>query len=353
MRSLATERIVRFDHVSKEFDDSNKKQKIQVLKDVNLSIKEGSIFGIIGYSGAGKSTLIRCINGIESPTKGDIYFKETVINRISNVELRQRRKEIGMIFQQFNLMPSRTVFENIELPIKYSGKSKADIKQKVNNLLELVGLPEKANTYPANLSGGQKQRVAIARALVNDPQILLCDEATSALDPQTTVDILKLLRKLNEDLGITIIVVTHEMQVIEDLCEYVAVLDRGRIVEQGEVYSIFSDPHNELTKNFIATTSKLNLPSEVLNSDLLSLEGNQLLIKITYVNSEAVEPLISYVSRKFEVDANIIVGDIKILQQKPLGGLVIILDGTKDHIWETIEYIKEQNIRLEVLEHAK
>ncbi|MFT8557111.1 MAG: methionine ABC transporter ATP-binding protein [Liquorilactobacillus hordei] len=346
---MEIQQIVRFKHVSKEFEGNKKNRNIKVLEDVNLSISKGSIFGIIGYSGAGKSTLIRCINGIETPSRGDVYFEETKINRISNIELRRRRKEIGMIFQQFNLMPSRTVFENVELPIKYSNKSKTEIKQKVNKLLELVGLPEKADTYPANLSGGQKQRVAIARALVNDPKILLCDEATSALDPQTTVDILNLLKNLNEDLGITIIVVTHEMQVIEDLCEYVAVLDRGRIVEQGDVYSIFSDPHNELTKNFIGTTSKLNLPNEVLNSNLLKLAGNQLLVKITYVNSEAIEPLISYISRRFEVDANIIVGDIKILQKKPLGGLVIILDGTKANIKATIEYIEEQDIRLEVL----
>lgn len=349
---LAQREIIKFDHVSKEFDNDTKKEKLEVLKDVNLSIDAGSIFGIIGYSGAGKSTLIRCINGIEKPTSGTVYFRETAVNKIANRELRERRKEIGMIFQQFNLMPSRTVFENVSLPIKYSGLSKEKIGEKVNKLLELVGLPDKANVYPSTLSGGQKQRVAIARALVNNPEVLLCDEATSALDPQTTEDILKLLRQLNDDLGITIVVVTHEMQVIEDLCEFVAVLDKGKILEQGDVYSMFADPHEELTRKFISTTSKLNLPDEVLNSDLLTLTDNQLLIKITYVNSEAVEPLISYVSRKFSVDANIIVGDIKILQQKPLGGLVIVLDGTEPGIKDTLDYIKAQNIRLEVLDHA-
>ncbi|WP_044010534.1 methionine ABC transporter ATP-binding protein [Paucilactobacillus wasatchensis] len=343
--------MIRFDHVSKEFE-KNDKQELQVLKDVNLTINEGSIFGIIGYSGAGKSTLIRCINGIEKPTTGDVYFRDTVINNIPNKQLRERRKEIGMIFQQFNLMPSRTVFENVALPIKYSGLAKDEIKAKVNQLLELVGLPDKLDVYPSTLSGGQKQRVAIARALVNDPQILLCDEATSALDPQTTADILKLLKRLNDELGITIVVVTHEMQVIEDLCEYVAVLDTGKIVEQGDVYSMFADPQQELTRKFISTTSKLNLPDEVLDSDLLHLVDNQLLIKITYVNTEAIEPLISHISRQFEVDANIIVGDIKILQQKPLGGLVIILDGTKANIEATVQYINDQNIRLEVLDHA-
>lgn len=348
---MANEEIIRFEHVSKEFIGNDKKTKLQVLTDVNLSIVKGSIFGIIGYSGAGKSTLIRCVNGIEKPTTGDVYFKDTVINQIENRELRDRRKEIGMIFQQFNLMPSRTVFENVELPIKYSGKSKQEIKDKVMQLLELVGLPEKAEVYPSTLSGGQKQRVAIARALVNDPQILLCDEATSALDPQTTEDILNLLKSLNSELGITILVVTHEMEVIESLCEFVAVLDKGKIVEQGDVYSIFAEPQNELTKKFISTTSKLNLPDEVLHSEILKLTAKQLLVKITYVNSEAIDPLISHISRQFEVDANIIVGDIKILRNKPLGGLVVILDGSEQGVNGALQYIKDQGVRLEVLEH--
>lgn len=349
---MTTDTIIKLDHISKQFSAPDGKQQLKVLKDVDLSIDKGTIFGIIGYSGAGKSTLIRCINGIEKPNSGAVLFEGETINKLSEKDLRNKRKKIGMIFQQFNLMPSRTVYENVELPIKYSGQPKKEVKQKVDHLLKLVGLPDKADVYPSTLSGGQKQRVAIARALVNDPEVLLCDEATSALDPQTTEDILKLIRQLNHDLKITVVVVTHEMQVIEELCDYVAVLDNGNIIEQGNVYSLFADPKEKLTQNFISTTSKLNLPKEVLDSDLINLSGNQKLIKITYISSEAIVPLISRISRQYNVDANIIVGDIKILQKKPLGGLVIILDGEPDGINQALDYIKNQNIRLEVLANA-
>lgn len=349
---MTSKTIIKLDHISKQFNAPDGKEQLKVLKDVDLSIDKGTIFGIIGYSGAGKSTLIRCINGIEKPNTGSVFFEGETINKLSEKDLRNKRKKIGMIFQQFNLMPSRTVYENVELPIKYSGQPKKEVKQKVNHLLELVGLPDKADVYPSTLSGGQKQRVAIARALVNDPEVLLCDEATSALDPQTTEDILKLIRQLNHELKITVVVVTHEMQVIEELCDYVAVLDNGNIIEQGNVYSLFADPKEKLTQNFISTTSKLNLPNEVLESDLIHLSGNQKLIKITYINSEAIVPLISRISRQYNVDANIIVGDIKILQRKPLGGLVIILDGEASGINQALEYIKNHNIRLEVLANA-
>lgn len=343
--------MIQFNHVNKQFTRADR-QQLTVLKDVDLVIEAGSIFGIIGYSGAGKSTLIRLINGIETPTDGEVLVKGVAVDSLDHQQLRDLRRKIGMIFQQFNLMPSRTVFENVALPIRFSGLDQAAIRTKVTHLLELVGLPDKADVYPATLSGGQKQRVAIARALVSDPEVLLCDEATSALDPQTTADILQLIRKLNAELGITVVVVTHEMQVIEDLCVGVAVLDQGQIVESGNVYNLFSDPKQPLTKKFIATTSKLDLPQEVVDSDLLTLSGHQQLIKITYVNSTAIEPLISYISREFQVNANIIVGDIKILQQKPLGGLVIILDGSEQAIDQSLAYLKAQQIRLEVLKHA-
>lgn len=349
---MTEENIITFDHVSKEFTRADSKEKLQVLKNINLEIHKGSIFGIIGYSGAGKSTLIRCINGIELPDAGKVNFEDIEINHMPKKQLRETRKEMGMIFQQFNLMPSRTVFENVALPIKYSKQSQQQIKDKVLELLKIVGLPDKADAFPSTLSGGQKQRVAIARALVNDPKVLLCDEATSALDPQTTEDIIQLLKRLNRQLDITIVVVTHEMQVIEELCDDVAVLDKGKIVEQGDVYSVFVDPKTPLTKKFIATTSKLNLPDEVLNSNLLKLHDNDLLVKVTYISSKAIEPLISAISRKFNVDANIIVGDIKILRGKPLGGLVIILSGKQSDVSGALSYIKEKQVRTEVLASA-
>ncbi|GAJ26874.1 methionine ABC transporter [Liquorilactobacillus sucicola DSM 21376 = JCM 15457] len=348
---MASSELVKFQHVSKSFKTSKKKEH-EVLKDVNLVIRKGKIFGIIGYSGAGKSTLIRCINGIEDTTQGKVFFEDKEINQLSKKSLRQVRGQIGMIFQQFNLMPARTIAENVALPIRYSKLGKQKIKEKVKKMLELVGLPEKANAYPSSLSGGQKQRVAIARALINDPKILLCDEATSALDPQTTQSILELLKKLNKSLGITLVIVTHEMQVVEDICDEIAVLNKGKIVEQGDVYSIFVNPQAELTKRFINTTSKLNISDSLLNT--INLTEEQRLVKITYISDEAVVPLISIISLKFKIKANIIVGDIKILRGKPLGGLIIVLDGESAQVTDTLKYLKEQkNIQVEVYQNGR
>jgi D-methionine transport system ATP-binding protein len=344
--------LIKFDHVEKTFPKKNGVSQ-KVLNDVSLSINEGSIFGIIGYSGAGKSTLIRCVNGIEKPTRGNVFFQDQVINQLKAGELRNARQKIGMIFQQFNLMPSRTVFQNIYLPIKYQHQKKEEAAKRVDKLLDLVGLPDKANAFPSELSGGQQQRVAIARALIDNPKVLLCDEATSALDPQTTQDILDLLRRLNRELGITLIVVTHEMDVIEQICDDVAVLDHGQIVESGDVYSIFADPKDDLTKRFIDTTSRLDLSDEIIHSHLINLSGSQRLVKITYLNGKAMQPLISYISRTFEVDANIVVGDIKILQSKPIGGLVFVLDGKPEQIEHALSYLKDQDIRVEVLDYVK
>ncbi|KRL36568.1 methionine ABC transporter ATP-binding protein [Liquorilactobacillus uvarum] len=348
---MASPELVKFQHVSKVFK-TNKKKSHEVLKDVNLTIQKGKIFGIIGYSGAGKSTLIRCINGIEKATQGKVFFEDKEVNKLSKKALRQIRGQIGMIFQQFNLMPARTIAENVALPIKYSSLGKEKIREKVMEMLELVGLPEKADTYPSSLSGGQKQRVAIARALINNPKILLCDEATSALDPQTTQSILKLLKKLNERLGITLVLVTHEMQVVEDICDEIAVLNKGKIVEQGDVYSIFVNPQDQLTKRFINTTSKLNVSSSLLKT--INLVRNQQLIKITYISDEAVVPLISIISIKFKIKANIIVGDIKMLRGKPLGGLVIVLDGEAEQIADTLKYLRGQkNVQVEVYQDGR
>ncbi|KRM43344.1 methionine ABC transporter ATP-binding protein [Lentilactobacillus parafarraginis] len=349
---MSLDPLIKFSHVEKVFPNKDGQPR-QVLRDVNLSIQEKSIFGIIGHSGAGKSTLIRCINGIEKPTGGTVSFSGKLVNTLKSSKLRSLRQNIGMIFQQFNLMPSRTVFENIMLPIKYRHINRAEARQKVTRLLEMVGLPDKASAFPSELSGGQKQRVAIARALIDDPKVLLCDEATSALDPQTTQDILTLLKDLNHRLGITLIIVTHEMEVIENTCDFVAVLDHGKIIEQGNVYSVFVNPKEILTQRFIATTSRLELPQEIIDSDLLNLTGKQKLVKITYLNGKAMVPLISFISRNFNVDANIVVGDIKILQQKPLGGLVIVLDGLESDIKKALDYLGKQEIRLEVQNYDK
>ncbi|MEG1973065.1 MAG: ATP-binding cassette domain-containing protein, partial [Oscillospiraceae bacterium] len=245
--------MIEIKNVSKTF--TSKDGKVAAVKNVSLSIPDGEIFGIIGFSGAGKSTLVRCINLLEIPTEGEVWVNHVNMTALSQKELRSERKKIGMIFQHFNLMPSRTVFDNVAYPLMDSKLTKAEKAEKVRSLLALCELSEKENAYPSQLSGGQKQRVAIARALANDPVVLLCDEATSALDPQTTLSILKLLREVNEKLKITMVVITHEMAVVKEICDQVAIMDGGNLVEQGTVFNIFTDAKETITKGFINTTS--------------------------------------------------------------------------------------------------
>ena len=253
--------MIELKNISKDFGSGEK--AVHAVRDVSLSIGSGEIFGIIGFSGAGKSTLVRCINLLERPSSGSVFVAGQDLTALSAKDLRAARKKIGMIFQHFNLMPSRTVAGNVAYPLKGSGLSKEDIQKKVATLLELVGIGDKADAYPSQLSGGQKQRVAIARALANDPQVLLCDEATSALDPQTTKAILHLLKHLNETLGITIVLITHEMAVVKEICDRVAVMEYGRVVEQGEVFTVFAEPKQDITKSFIHTTSNLQKVEEL------------------------------------------------------------------------------------------
>lgn len=275
--------MIRLENVSKTFTDSNK--EVHAVNNVSLTINDGDIFGIIGFSGAGKSTLVRCINLLEKPTEGKVFVDDAEITALSGKELRKARKKIGMIFQHFNLMPSRTIFGNVAYPLRGSGLSKEEIKEKVHHLLELVGISEKENAFPGQLSGGQKQRVAIARALANDPNILLCDEATSALDPQTTKSILKLLQQLNQTLGITVVVITHEMAVVKEICNRVAVMDHGDVVEEGEVFHVFASPKEPLTRSFIKTTSNLQKIEELIEADspVVATKKGELIVRLTYV----------------------------------------------------------------------
>ena len=324
--------MITLQNISKTFIDGGK--EVQAVKDVNLTIHDGDIFGIIGFSGAGKSTLVRCINLLERPTSGTVTVDDKEITALSAKELRKARKKIGMIFQHFNLMPSRTIFGNVAYPLKGSGLSKQEIADKVHNLLDLVGISEKENAYPSQLSGGQKQRVAIARALANDPKILLCDEATSALDPQTTKSILKLLQKVNETLGITIVVITHEMDVVKEICNRVAVMDHGNVVEEGEVFSIFATPQNKVTRDFIKTTSNLQKIEELVEagSPVVALKPGELIVRLSYIEKNASEPLISAVTEKFGIILNIIFADVEIVQNAPIGGTVAIVSGDKDKV---------------------
>ena len=345
--------MITLQNISKTFIDGGK--EVQAVKDVNLTIHDGDIFGIIGFSGAGKSTLVRCINLLERPTSGTVTVDDKEITALSAKELRKARKKIGMIFQHFNLMPSRTIFGNVAYPLKGSGLSRQEIADKVHNLLDLVGISEKENAYPSQLSGGQKQRVAIARALANDPKILLCDEATSALDPQTTKSILKLLQKVNETLGITIVVITHEMDVVKEICNRVAVMDHGNVVEEGEVFSIFATPQNKVTRDFIKTTSNLQKIEELVEagSPVVALKPGELIVRLSYIEKNASEPLISAVTEKFGIILNIIFADVEIVQNAPIGGTVAIVSGDKDKVEQALTYLKEKNVGVEVIKDGR
>lgn len=341
--------MIRLENVSKTFTDSNK--EVHAVNNVSLTINDGDIFGIIGFSGAGKSTLVRCINLLEKPTEGKVFVDDAEITALSGKELRKARKKISMIFQHFNLMPSRTIFGNVAYPLRGSGLSKEEIKEKVHHLLELVGISEKENAFPSQLSGGQKQRVAIARALANDPNILLCDEATSALDPQTTKSILKLLQQLNQTLGITVVVITHEMAVVKEICNRVAVMDHGDVVEEGEVFHVFASPKEPLTRSFIKTTSNLQKIEELIAADfpVVATKKGELIVRLTYVEKNTSEPLISTVTQKFGIILNIVFADVEIVQNAPIGGTVAIVSGEGSRIDEALQYLRDKNVGVEVI----
>ena len=332
-------KLIQLDHITKTFDTGA--DKVHAVSDVTLHIKSGEIFGIIGFSGAGKSTLVRCINLLERPTSGTVTVDGKVLTDLPAKELREARKKIGMIFQHFNLMRSRTVGENVAYP-------------KVKELLELVDIAEKENAYPSQLSGGQKQRVAIARALANDPKVLLCDEATSALDPQTTGAILQLLKHLNKKLGITIVIITHEMAVVKEICDRVAVMEHGNVVEEGDVFSIFAAPKAGITRDFIRTTSNLQKIEKLIEdkSPLVALKPGEKILRLNYIKKNTSEALISETSRKFNINLNIIFADLEIVQDAPIGGTVAIASGRKEDIEGAVEYLKAKNVGVEVIENG-
>ena len=341
--------MIELEQISKTFADAGR--EVHAVNNVSLTIRNGDVFGIIGFSGAGKSTLVRCINLLERPAEGSVRIDGKELTRMPAKELRQARKKIGMIFQHFNLMPSRTIFGNVAYPLKGSGLRKDQIAEKVRKLLDLVGIADKENAYPSQLSGGQKQRAAIARALANGPDILLCDEATSALDPQTTKSILKLLERLNRERGITLVVITHEMAVVKEICNRVAVMDHGRVVEEGEVFSVFASPKEELTRSFIKTTSNLQKIEELIaaKSPVVALKPGERIVRLSYVERNASEPLISTMTKKYGVILNIIFADIEIVQNAPIGGTVGILSGPQDKMDEALEDLRSKNVGVEVI----
>ena len=344
--------MIEFTHVSKDFGSGEK--MVRAVRDVSLTIQDGEIFGIIGFSGAGKSTLVRCINLLERPTNGTVVVDGKEMTALSPRELRMARRKIGMIFQHFNLMPSRTVFGNVAYPLQGQGLSKQAIQNKVRKLLKLVDIADKETAYPSQLSGGQKQRVAIARALANDPKVLLCDEATSALDPQTTKAILTLLKDLNQKLNLTIVMITHEMAVVKEICDHVAIMEHGQVVEQGEVFSLFADPKQPITQNFIRTTSNLQKIEELIaeGSPVVLLQPGEVIVRLSYIQKNVSEPLISTLSQRFQISLNIIFADIEIVQDAPIGGTVAILSGEREQITKAMEYLIEKNVGVEVLKDA-
>lgn len=319
------------------------KREVKAVDNVTLHVEKGDVYGIIGYSGAGKSTLVRTINLLQRPTNdGSVHVNGVNLTTLSAPDLRQARKKIGMIFQHFNLMNSISVFDNVAFPLKKSGLSKVEISNKVTELLELVGLKDKINAYPRQLSGGQKQRVAIARALANDPDVLLCDEATSALDPKTTYSILELLKQVNEKLGLTIVIITHEMQVVKEICNKVAVMEDGQVIESGSILDIFTNPQKELTKDFIDTATHVNKGIETVlaHEELLNLKDGDVLVKIAFTGASTGEPLITKLSTQYNVSANILFGNVEIIQNTPIGNLLVGLSGDSDNINAAINYIQ-------------
>ena len=341
--------MIKLEHITKTFELNGK--NIQAVKDVSLEIRSGEIFGIIGFSGAGKSTLVRCINLLEQPDSGKVLIAGEDITGYTGQALRKIRQKIGMIFQHFNLMPSRTVFENIELPLKLTQLTASERKQKIEELLQLVGLSDKAQSYPSQLSGGQKQRVAIARALANDPKVLLCDEATSALDPQTTHSILQLLKEVNARLGLTIVIITHQMEVIKEICDRVAVMQNGAVVEQGNIVDVFSDPQAPITKDFIEAADNFEAFSELIkmNGAITGISPEQPIWFLTYRGVVAGEPLMSELYRLFQVKANIIYGNIDYFKECIVGKLGVAIEGEDAQIKAAKDFLIEKQVRVEVL----
>lgn len=337
------------ENLYKSFD--TKDGKVEALKNVNLSIESGDIYGIIGMSGAGKSTLVRCINFLEVPTKGRVLINGKSLGDYTSRELRKQREDIGMIFQHFNLMSQKTAEENVAFALKHSGLSKEEKKAKVAKLLDLVGLADRAENYPSQLSGGQKQRVAIARALANDPKILISDESTSALDPKTTKQILALLQDLNQKLGLTVVLITHEMQIVKDIANRVAVMQDGHLIEEGSVLEIFSDPKQPLTQDFISTATGIDEAMvKIEKQEIVEyLSENSLLVQLKYAGASTDEPLLNELYKHYQVTANILYGNIEILDGTPVGELVVVLSGEKAALAGAQEAIRQAGVQLKVL----
>lgn len=341
--------LIELTHVKKEF--SGKTGAIKAVNDVNLTVEKGDIYGIVGYSGAGKSTLVRLLNGLELPTSGTVVVKGQDITKLKNRELRNFRKKIGMIFQHFNLLWSRTVIDNIKLPLELAGVSKAEQKTRAAELLELVGLEGRGDAYPSQLSGGQKQRVGIARALANNPEILLCDEATSALDPQTTEEVLDLLLDINKKLNLTIVLITHEMNVIRKICNKVAVMELGSVVEEGDVLDVFRHPQQTVTKRFVQQElAPEDDTDEMIQSFMKENPGGKI-VTLSFKENNANEPVISQAIRQYAIDINVVYGKVQQAKGSTLGSLTVLLTGDPEEIDKAVAFFNSKEVGVEVITH--
>lgn len=333
-------------NVNKIFKTKNK--TVTAVDDVSLNIHKGEIFGIIGYSGAGKSTLIRLLNGLETLSSGDIVIGDDTINKLSKKDLRKKRQKVSMIFQHFNLLWSRTVYENIRLPLEIAGVPKNEMDRKVTELIRLVGLTGREHNYPSELSGGQKQRVGIARALSNDPEVLLCDEATSALDPQTTDEVLDLLVKIRQELGLTIVMITHEMQVIRKICDRAAVMEDGKVIEVASIIELFQNPKSSVTKRFVQD----ELEDEDIDVQIKTIKEsfpNSTVLKLGFVGTKANRPVVSQVIKEYDLDLNVLSGNIKQTNDESYGHLYIATEVESEKLDEIIDKFESEKVSVEVV----
>ncbi len=357
--------MIEIRHLNKTF--SLKSGEVSALRDVSLRIEDGTIHGIIGYSGAGKSTLVRCLNLLEYADSGEIALPDRDVITLKNAvpwtggrkmsarDQNAMRRGIGMIFQHFNLMDRLSVFDNIAWPLRYTGRTGAEREQRVWELLDLVSLAEKADAFPSQLSGGQKQRVAIARALAANPRILLSDEATSALDPEATESVLSLLGKLNRKLGLTILLITHEMSVVKRIADRISVMEDGKVVETGSVYDIFAHPQTEISRKFVASSTQLGKIDLLLrqNADLTKIKEGEVLIRLLFEKECVGEHILTTAARETGMDFNLLLADAEYLQGKPLGGLVGILSGTPESIARGMAFLSENHVRTEVIRDGR
>ena len=342
--------MIQLNNIKKVY--KTKTGSLTAVNDVNLTINTGEIFGIIGYSGAGKSTMIRLLNGLEKPTEGSVIINNLNISDIKGAKLREARQKISMIFQHFNLLWSRTVEENISFPLEIAGVPKSERAKRVSELIELVGLTGREKANPSQLSGGQKQRVGIARALANNPEVLLCDEATSALDPETTDSILELLLDINKKIGLTIVLITHEMHVIRKICNRVAVMEAGRVVEQGDVIQVFQQPQAPITKNFVSQASGATQETQASLQQIIENYPSGKIVKLSFVGQTTEQPVISQIIKQFDIVVNIVHGKIATTNSGSLGTLYIHIDGPTEEVKAALNFLAQHEVQTEVVEHV-